>query len=322
VKSADLNGRPPHRLVVWLSLAFIVVVWAVNFIAAKVGVRYLPPLTLASQRVTLAAIIMIPAYFICLRLPAYADAARAHRQGFNGRDVWRFVYLGFFGVIVNQVCFTIGLRYTSVSHAAIIVGMGPIYTLILAVLSRTEKATWRKVTGMAISFAGVALLAAESGIGRHSSSVLGDLITMTGSLGFAMYVVLGKRVASHYDSLTMGAFNYVAAALMLLPLTIRQTLAFGSFAKWRTLPWPGWAALVYMAIFSSALAYLVYFWLLKYLEATQLSALIYLMPVLAALLGIVWLGERGSWMQVVGGVLALAGVYWVEAGRRVSPLSD
>ena len=71
-----------------------------------------------------------------------------------------------------------------------------------------------------------------------------------------------------------------------------------------------------MAVFSSAMAYLLYFWLLRYLEVSQLSAFTYLLPVLAVILGIVWLGERGSGLQIVGGVLALAGVYWVESGRE------
>ena len=70
-----------------------------------------------------------------------------------------------------------------------------------------------------------------------------------------------------------------------------------------------------MAIFSSALAYVFYFWLLRYLEASQLSAFTYLLPVLATILGIFWLGERGSWIQVLGAVMSLGGVYWIESGR-------
>ena len=57
-------------------------------------------------------------------------------------------------------------------------------------------------------------------------------------------------------------------------------------------PWQGWAAIVYMAVFSSALAYVFYFWLLRYLEASRLSAFTYLLPVLATILGILWLGEK------------------------------
>jgi drug/metabolite transporter (DMT)-like permease len=300
------------------SIGLVVAVWAVNFIAAKIGLRYLPAVTMASFRVVIAGISMAPAYFICSRLSAFADT---RSQGFTSRDLWTFSYLGFFGVVVNQMCFTMGLRYTSVSHAAVIVGMGPIYTLVLAVLFRLERATWHKVVGMAVAFFGVAVLASENGISPHSPSLLGDAITMTGSLGFATYAVLGKRVAGRYDALTMSAFNHFAGALIILPVALHQARALGSFSRWRAIPWQSWTALLYMAVCSSAMAYIFYFWLLRYLEASQLSAFTYLLPALATVLGIWWLGERGSPMQLVGGALALGGVYWVESGRE-SPIRN
>ena len=303
------------------SITLVVVVWAINFIAAKIGLRYLPPLTMASFRVTLAGVSMVPAYLICSRWPAFADARRSSSQGITLRDLWTFSYLGFFGVVVNQMCFTMGLRYTSVSHAAVIVGMGPIYTLILAVLFRLERATWHKVVGMTIALLGVAVLASENGISTRSPSLLGDAITMTGSIGFATYAVLGKRVAGRYDALTMVAFNHFAGAIIILPVALRQARELGPFSRWRAIPWPAWAAVVFMAVCSSALAYLLYFWLLRYLEASQLSAFTYLLPVLAVILGILLLGERGSLTQIIGGILALGGVYWVESGRE-SPINN
>jgi drug/metabolite transporter (DMT)-like permease len=310
------QGRAPSRFVIAASIALVVVIWAVNFIAAKIGLRHIPAPAMASFRVTLAGLTMLPAYLLSSRLPAFRAAAEARKKGFSRRDLWNFIYLGFFGVVVNQLCFTMGLRYTSVSHAAVIVGLGPIYTLVLAVVFRLEKATWHKAIGMAIAFAGIAVLAAENGISARSPSLLGDAITMTGSIGFAMYVVLGKRVAGKYDALTMTAFNHFAGALLVLPLALHEAVAIRASSRWHEIPWQGWAALLYMAVFSSALAYVFYFWLLQYLEASQLAAFTYLLPVLATILGIVLLGERGSPIQIAGGLLALAGVYWVESGRE------
>lgn len=315
------SGRAPSRIAIAASIALLIVVWAVNFIAGKIGLRSIPVLTLASFRVVLAGAVMIPIYLVCSRLPAFAEATSARRSGFSARDLWTFLYLGFFGVTVNQMCFTIGLRYTSVSHASVIVGMGPIYTLVLVVLFQLEKATWRKATGMGIALAGIAVMAAEKGLSAHSPSLFGDAITMTGSIGFAMYVVLGKRVAAKYDTLTMTAFNHFAGALIVLPLAIRQARALGPMENWRAIPWSGWAALLYMALFSSAMAYVFYFWLLRYLEASQLAAFSYLLPLLATVLGILWLGEKGSWAQVAGAGLALGGVYWIEAGRAPMKLA-
>ena len=313
------RGRAPSRPVIALLIGIIVVIWAVNFIAAKIGLRSFPPLTMASFRVCAAGVVMVP-FYLCvnrLRLRAFVETETeaASKRGFTRRDAWTFLYLGFFGVSVNQFCFTLGLHYTSVSHSAVIVGMGPIYTLILAVLLRLERPTWHKAVGMAIAFTGIAVLASEHGISAHSSSLLGDAITMTGSVGFATYAVLGKRVAGEYDALTMTAYNHFAGALILLPLAVHQAWMLGSAGNWGAVPWQAWAAVLYMGLFGSAVAYVLYYWLLRYLEASQLSAFTYLLPVLASILGIVALGENGSWTQAVGGALALGGVYWTESGR-------
>jgi len=315
VKIDASSGRAPSRIVLAASIGLVILIWAINFIAAKIGLRSLPAATLASFRLVLAGLAMLPFYLFCSRLPAFAKTAETRRRGFTLRDLWTFLYMGFFGVVMNQVCFTVGLRYTSVSHAAVLVGMGPIYTLLLAVLLKLETATWRKAIGMVIALAGIAVLASENGISAHSPSVLGDAITMTGSIGFAMYVVLGKRLAGRYDPLTMTAFSHYAGALIVLPVAIHRAVTFGSLEHWRAIAWSGWAAMLYMAIFSSAVAYVFYFWLLRYLEASQLSAFTYILPVVATVLGILCLGEKGSWAQVLGGALALSGVYWIESGR-------
>ena len=272
---------------------------------------------MASFRSVLAGAVMIPVYLLCLRLRAFAEAAALRRRGFVARDFWVFAYLGFFGVTINQMCFTIGLHFTSVSHSAVIVGLSPIYILVLAVLFGLERATGHKVVGMLIALAGVAVLASENGMSVHSASIEGDAITMAGSLGFAMYGVLGKRVTAKYDTLTMTAFTHFAGALIVLPLAIHEARALYGGDHLRQ-PWRVWAALLYMAVFSSALAYVFYFWLLRYLEASQLSAFTYLLPVLATILGIVWLREKGSWTQVFGAAMSLGGVYWIESGRSAA----
>jgi drug/metabolite transporter (DMT)-like permease len=227
-----------------------------------------------------------------------------------------FAYLGFFGVSINQFCFTLGLRYTDVTHSSIIVGMAPVYTLTLAVLFRLEPLTWRKVLGMAVAFSGVVALASAAGIPNHSPTLLGDAITMCGSLGFAMYVVLGKRVAPKYDALTMITWNFIFGALVILPVALHEAAVFGLPQHWRTIPWQAWTCIFYTGLFSSTLAYLLYYWLLRYLEASQLASFSYLLPVSASGLGILFLDESRSWLELLGGVLALLGVYTIESSRR------
>ncbi len=307
------NGRAPSRGAIALAITVLMAIWAVNFLVVKVGLRYLPALAFASFRIVAAGMFMVAIAPLCRRLPMFS-AADPHEKS-TARDLWTFAYLGFFGVSVNQFCFTLGLRYTNVTHSSIIVGMAPIYTLTLVVLLRLEKLTWRKAVGMAIAFTGVAILASSTGLSHHSPTLMGDAITVFGSLGFAMYVVLGKRVASTYNALTMTTWNFIFGSALLLPVALQQAVAMRLFSTWREVPWEAWVCLVFTGLLSSTVAYLLYFWLLRYLEASQLASFSYLLPVSASGLSIVFLGERGSWLELMGGMLALLGVYWIESMR-------
>ncbi len=288
-------------------------IWAVNFLVVKIGLRYLPALAFASFRIVAAGVFMVTLAPLCRRLAMFSAADP--NEEFTARDLWTFAYLGFFGVSVNQFCFSLGLRYTNVTHSSIIVGMAPIYTLTLAVLLRLEKLTWHKALGMTIAFTGVAILASSAGLSHHSPTLMGDAITVCGSLGFAMYVVLGKRVASTYNALTMTTWNFIFGSALLLPVALQQAVAMRFLSTWREVPWEAWACVLFTGLLSSTVAYLLYFWLLRYLEASQLASFSYLLPVSASGLSIVFLGERGSWLELVGGVLALLGVYWIETMR-------
>lgn len=313
----SLNGRAPSRTVIVISITLLMAVWAINFLVVKIGLHYLPALTFASFRVVVAGLFMLLLAPICRLFPIFSSTSHGSRiAGHTLRDFWAFAYLGFFGVAVNQLCFTLGLRYTNVTHSSIIVGMAPIYTLTLAVLFRLEQPTLRKALGMAIAFTGVAILASSTGMAHRSPTLLGDAITMCGSLGFAMYVVLGKRVAADYNPLTMTTWNFIFGALVVLPIALQQAAAHDLLHTWRVIPWQAYACVAYTALFSSTLAYLFYFWLLRYLEASQLASFSYLLPVSASALGIVFLGERGSWLELLGGALALLGVYSIESNRR------
>ncbi|HVM76228.1 MAG TPA: DMT family transporter [Candidatus Saccharimonadales bacterium] len=310
----------PSRPVIAVSIAMLMAIWAINFLVVKWGLRYLPALAFASFRVVGAGIFMLTIAPVCARLPIFRPPSETGGEkaghGYSPRDFWIFFYLGFFGVAVNQLCFTIGLNHTNVTHSSIIVGLAPIYTLTLAVLLRLERLTLRIATGMTIAFSGVVILASSTGMVHCSPTLLGDAITMCGSLGFAMYVVLGKRVAGHYNALTMTTWNFIFGALIALPIAVWQFVAVDLVHTWLGLPWQAYACVAYTGLFSSTLAYLFYFWLLRYLEASQLASFSYLLPVSASALGILFLGEHGSVLELAGAVLALLGVYYIESTRR------
>jgi drug/metabolite transporter (DMT)-like permease len=294
------EAKRPSTIILLFWLFVMLMLWSFNYVAGKIALRTLDPITLVCFRLELAAIVMLPIYF-----------AQRNRSPLRLRDVWPFAYLGFFGVVVNQGLFTVGLNFTTSDHSAVIIAIGPIIILLLARALKLEAFTIGKIVGMAISFVGVYLLETEQGSPAHSPLLMGDLITFGGVIGFSAYAVLGKRVASEYDAISMNTFNCVAAAIMLLPLTIRHA----AHLDWHSVSWGGWLAMIYMAVGSSVAAYTIFYWALRYMTASRVGAMSYFQPVVVILLSVAFLGERPTRNLLEGTALVLVGVFLAERGK-------
>jgi drug/metabolite transporter (DMT)-like permease len=298
VPADSSSTRRPSPFLIAFMLGLMLLLWSLNYVAGKIALRHLDPISLACFRMELAAVIMLAIYYSRPRRPL------------RMRELWPFAYLGFFGVVVNQGLFTVGLNYTTSNHSAVIIAIGPIIILLLARAMKLEALTAAKMAGMAVAFAGVFLLEAENGSPARSPFLLGDLITLGGTIGFSIYAVLGKRVASEYDAITMNTFNCVAAASMLLPLSIRQ----GIHLDWHAVGWPAWLGMIYMAAGSSVAAYTIFYWILRYMSASRIGAVSYFQPIAVIMLSAAFFGESPTRNLLLGTALVLVGVYLAERG--------
>jgi drug/metabolite transporter (DMT)-like permease len=279
------------------ALLAMLAMWSVNYVAGKTALLYLDPITLVAFRFEAAGVIMLAVYL-----------AQRRRMPLRARDLWTFAYLAFLGVVVNQGLFTIGLNYTTSSHSAIIVAIDPILILVLARAMGIERFTAGKVVGMALACAGILILEIEHG--SHSPLLMGDLISLGGAIGFSIYAVLAKRVTQEYDPIALNTYNCLGAAILFLPVAIRQ----GIHLDWKSVAWQGWAGMFYMAIFSSVLAYLLFYWVLRYMDPSRVAAINYLQPILVVLLASAFLGEHPTPHLLGGTALVLVGVWLAERG--------
>lgn len=280
-----------------LALIAVLFAWSINYIVGKITLTHFNALTLASFRLQISALVLLSLYF-----------SRRNRTALNRRDLWTFAYLGFFGYAINQGGFVTGLSLTTSEHSVIIVALGPILILAMARAMGLETLTPGKVFGMLISFSGVIVLETDSGSPLHSPLLLGDLISLAGTLGYSIYTVLAKRVAGTYDTISINAFSATVGAIVWLPVALRQ----GSRLNWAGVSLPGWAGLLYMVLFSSVGGYLLFYWLLRHMEASRVVVVNYFQPVVVVLLSIPLLAERPTTRLLVSGVLVLLGVYLTE----------
>jgi drug/metabolite transporter (DMT)-like permease len=298
------GGRPSEGLLYTL-LAVMVGFWSLNFIVGKVALREFPPLLLAGLRTAVAGALVWPLYlWHALRRPRAAGRPRWKRA-----DVPFLLFLGLFGVALNQFFFILGLSRTSVAHASILIGTTPILVLLIAAGLRLERITAAKALGMLIALGGLVVLnSARSSVVR--TTVLGDVLVFLGALAFAVFTAFGKRASGRHDSVTVSTFAYVGGATMLGPFTVWQSIGF----PYRSVSLAGWASLFYMAAFSSVLCYLIFYYALTFIPASRVSAFSYLQPPMATLLAIPLLGEPVTLPLVAGGALVFAGVLVTERG--------
>ncbi|MFQ5663268.1 MAG: DMT family transporter [Terriglobia bacterium] len=290
----------------YVLIALMVLGWSANFVVAKFALRELPPFALLFLRVLFSNALLLGIYFVS----KLRDGPHRRRQPQRGDRRW-FALLGLFGIAMNQTGFTVGIHYTTVGHSALIIATTPIYVLLLATWMKLESLTWLKVTGLTLAFAGVVVLTSEHGFGSESPTLTGDLITLGGATGFALYTVYGKRISRRYDTLTLNTFMYLAGALMVFPLAGWQLFA----VDWQQVTWRGWLGALYMAAVASVGAYLIFYYALTKISATRVISFSYLQPVLATILGVMVLDERVTLYLLFGGALVLVGVYLAERAR-------
>lgn len=292
------KSRPSHKLLYWL-LLLMVFFWSVNFIVAKVALREFPSFLLAMLRVIVAGAAM---------LPIFALRQRRRAARLRGREGVKLFFLGAFGVALNQVFFILGLARTSVAHSAILIATTPVQVLLLAAAIGQEKLTFRKVTGLLIAMGGVGVLQLARNSG--SPTLVGDVLILLCGLTLAFYTVFGKQVTQRHDSITMNTFAYTGGAVLVLPLVAWEARHFDFGA----VSIAGWLSLLYMALFSSVAAYIIYNYALTHIAASRVSAFSYLQPVFATAMAIPLLHEHMTGGLAAGGALVLTGVIMTERG--------
>src|SRR4029077_18175805 len=99
------------------ALAGIVLLWSFNYVAGKVALRHMDPYSLVAIRMEFSALLMLAIYF---------SRSGRQRVKLRARDLWTFTWLGFFGVVINQGCYIVGLNYTTSQHSVLIFALAPI----------------------------------------------------------------------------------------------------------------------------------------------------------------------------------------------------
>jgi drug/metabolite transporter (DMT)-like permease len=260
-------------------LGLLLLLWSSNFIFAKFALREMPLPMVVGLRYVFSAVCMLPVVWFGQGNRAW----QAHQ--WQWKDMPALLGVGLIGLVGNQVLFVIGLSMTSVAHAAVITGLSPVLVLVGAVATGIERITPIRVLGLVTAGCGVVVLQFSRGA-TGGATWTGDAVMLVSVVVFAGFNLLGKPLAERFGSMKMNAFAYGGAGLLALPLVVRN---WTEGAQASPLAWIG---VIYMAVCSSVVGYLIYAHALRHLPASRVAVVVYLQPLLASLLAVAILGER------------------------------
>ena len=278
-------------LATWGLLVLLGFIWGGSFFFGRVAVQHVPPMTLVLFRVGLAALALHLAFG---RTPGFYQTLTSR---------WRELLI--MGLINNAIPFTlifVGQTEIGSGLASILNATTPVWAVLVAqVLTTDEKITSAKLIGCGLGLAGMVLLIGPSALGLADSPLWAMLAVIGAAVSYGFAATFGKRFKGVSPRITATG-QLTASSLIMLPL------AFIVDRPW-TLPMPPVdviAAILALALVSTAFAYIVFFRILSVAGATSASLVTLLVPPAAILLGVLFLGETLSLTEALGlGLIAL-----------------
>ena len=296
------GGDPGLRLKIVAAFATIYLVWGSTFLAIRIGVRTLPPMLFAGGRFLLAgSLLMVVAIALRERFPVSARE-------------WRYMLLfSLLMITFSNGLSTQALRHLPSNEGALIAAGSALWIAGLGALGPAgHKLTLRGTLGLLLGLVGVALLVWPREATPSGHFGWQSLVLLSG-LSWAVGTVLYRNAALPIGPV---AFN---AVMMLFGGTwlLLAGMVSGEMPRWHWEP-AGITALVYLAVFGSALAYTAYTWLLRHAPADRVGTFAYVNPAIAAVLGWSVLGETLGAVQVAGMLVVLLGVALVTLPSRLA----
>jgi drug/metabolite transporter (DMT)-like permease len=281
----------------YVKLVTAMAMWGGTWIAGRVIAQELTaPLAVASLRFVIAGLVVGSVMLISgggIPLP-------------QGRQEWMLVWaLGFFGIFLYGLCFFFGLQHIPAGRGALVVALNPVVIVVLAWLLGKEHMNTRKALGSLIAFAGCLTV-----IGNgdplallHGSIGLGEWLIIGCVLSWTAYTFIGWRATGRFSALATTLYACFTGAILLGLAAVAQGDIAPADWSWRV-----WAAMIFLAVFGTAIAYTWFTAAVQQLGASRASVFINLVPVFAVLQAAVLLNERLGLPVLFGGLLVIAGV--------------
>ena len=291
------------KTVAIIEALFAVTAWGASFVATKVALRYVSPVTVVWVRFAIGVIVL-----------GIAVGLRRQYAWPTKRDLAYFALLGFIGITFHQWLQSTGLLTAQASTTSWIVATTPIFMAMLAWIFLKENIDHLQVLGIMIAAIGVLLVVSNgnfSTIAIGEFGTPGDFLILISAFNWAVFSALSKRGLMRHPATRMMLFVMTFGWLFTTALFIPAK----GYSEFQGIAWDGWLGLLFLGIFCSGLAYIFWYDALKALQVAQAGAFVYLEPFITLIIAAIVLGENITVLSLLGGGAILAGVWIVNRVR-------
>ena len=274
-----------------------VLFWGISFIATKIALNELNPETIILLRLLLAIILLLIVAIYTKR-----DFSISLKNHFG---IFILALVAVFHLWIQIT----GLKYTSASNTGWIIGVTPVFMALLGVLFFKENITVVKTFGITIAFAGLMLLMSKGNvlsIGLISHK--GDFLVLASAFTWSIYSIINKKISLSYPPLMTILFLFMMMTIIIAPFTLNRETIYSVIH----LSTGGWVAILFLGIFCSGIAYVLWAQALKELEATKVGVFLYFEPFVTVFAAWLLLNEVISYITILSGVIITSGVILVN----------
>jgi len=308
--AADLSHRAAReRKALWVALV-LVLVWGANFSVQKMVFAAMSPGGFLFARYLIMPV--AAALLLCWRY-------RARWPRVSRQDLLQLLKLGIAGHLLHVGLVTYGIHWSTAFSSSLILGCGPLFTLLILRATGVETLTRGQVAGVAVALCGVLLFLSDKLLGAQWSASAGDLVLVVAASFFSYYTVAAKPLIERHGGVVVMTY---AVLLGSLPVVL-VSLPAGLRVPWAELSPAVWAGTLYAVLISAFLGWMVWGWVNAVRGVARSAPLMYLMPPVAGLVAWAVTGERYTGIKLAGAALALAGVALAQfAGKRTDPVRE
>jgi O-acetylserine/cysteine efflux transporter len=267
----------------WMLL--IQLIWGLNFVVVKLGLDHMPPLFFVALRFSFAALILVP----------FSGLPRAHLK----RVIPLSITLG----VMHFTLIYTGMRYLDAATTAIAVQMQVPFAAILAAIFFKESLHWRRITGMAIAFGGIVLIAGQP---RFFENPWPLASVIAAALVWSVANMQVKALGDEIDAVQLNGWIAILAAPQLL--VVSYAVEGDHWPHLADIGWGGAFALLYQAAVVAAFSYWIWYNLMRRYPVNQVMPFMLLQPLVGAASGVVFRNEVINLPMVIGGIGILIGV--------------